>query len=132
MSEELVTQLPNNAKVARPGVLIHLPGVDIIVPALTVGIAERMKDRIDKMRTPDKSVSIGERLLLSIPVFGEVIRLNHPEITDDFLKEAVDLRTHKEISAAIWAVSGLELASPAPTQAVSASEKSSGAISSAQ
>lgn len=53
-----------------------------------------------------------ERMGKFVPVIGMALRRNYPDLTDEYLQDALDLRTFIETVTAVQRASGMKAAAP--------------------
>lgn len=102
------------------GVPVYFDGQERIVPPLSV---RQFRDNLELITepvgevTPENAV---ERMGKFVPLIGKALRRNYPEMTDEYLLDALDLRTFVEALVAVQSASGLKAAKPgeAPPVAV--------------
>lgn len=127
MSEE--TAVPVTAQTKYRGVAIYFDGQERIVPPLSV---RQFRDHLELLTEPVGEVSptnAVDRMTKFIPVIGMALRRNYPDLSDDYLLDALDLKTFVEALLAVQTASGMKVGKPGEAPPVAA--KSTGAGSTA-
>lgn len=102
------------------GVPIYFDGREWIVPPLSV---KQFRDHIALLTTPIGEISsenTAKRMGEFVPVVGMALRRNYPDITDEYLFEALDLATFIQALVAVQKASGMKVPEPGEARPVPA------------
>jgi hypothetical protein len=102
------------------GVPVYFDGKEWIVPPLSV---RQFRDNLALLTEPVGEVNPAnaiDRMNKFVPVVGLALRRNYPEVTDEYLLDALDLRTFFEVLVAVQKASGLKVATPGEAAPVAA------------
>jgi hypothetical protein len=111
------------------GVSVYLAGQELVVPPLSV---RQFRDNIAILTRSVGEVTpenIADRMGQFVPIIGMALRRNYPEITDEYLLDALDLKTFVDFTLAVQSASGMKVGKPGEASPVAA--KSTGAGSTA-
>lgn len=102
------------------GVPVYFDGREWVVPPLSV---RQFRDNLALLIEPVGEVS-GEnalsRMTKFVPVIGMALRRNYPDVTDDYLLDALDIITFTATMKAVQAASGMKAARPGEAQPAAA------------
>ena len=91
------------AEVKFRGVAFFMNGREYIVPSLSL---RHFQDNYELLTTPP--VDLREQFSLYIPVIGLALRRNYPEISDEELKDMLDLSSFRDALVAVQGASGMK------------------------
>ena len=113
MSESAQQSLiPISEQTKYRGVPVYFDGKEWIVPPLSV---RQFRDNLALLTKPVGEVNAAnavERMNAFVPAIGLALRRNYPDVTDEYLLDALDLRTFIETLMAVQTASGLKVAKP--------------------
>lgn len=120
MTETTMQSLVPAEQVKYRGIPVYFEGREWIVPPLSV---RQFRDSIELLTEPVGEVTAAnavDRMTKFVPVIGMALRRNYPELTDEMLLDALDLRTFVETLLAVQKASGMKVGKPgeAPPVAV--------------
>lgn len=88
---------------------VRVGGKSMVVPSLSIAQFQEHYDELSKPATADTKEEVIRRFTTMVPILGMAIRRNYPDITDEWLKEELDLISFPETLRAVQNASGMEL-----------------------
>lgn len=112
------------------GVPIELDGKTYILPPCSLGTLKRQAAGIQRFATADASKGFDvEALGVVVSLATEALRRNYPDITEDFVADALGLESMMDVFQAAMDVSGLlRKAKGAHSQAASSADAGGGGL----
>ncbi|STZ77345.1 phage associated protein [Bergeriella denitrificans] len=86
------------------GVTMNLNGQEYVVPPLSLGVLDQIKDRIGNF---DKA-PFAEQVELTISVAHAALKRNYPDLTREEVGDMLDVANMMEVFGAVMDVSGLK------------------------
>jgi hypothetical protein len=120
MVETPTSLVPMTGETKYRGVSVEIAGQEWVVPPLSV---RQFRDNVKMLIEPVGEVTaenIVDRMDKFVPVIGMAMRRNYPDITDDFLFDALDLSTFATVLIAVQTASGMKVGKPGEAPPVAA------------
>lgn len=92
------------------GVTFFMNGRDYVIPSLSL---RQLQEHYDLLTKPGKKdENLVAQFAKYLPVIGQAVRRNYPEVTDADLEDWLDISCFREIVLVVQGASGIKAAAP--------------------